>query len=1359
MRGARKKQLRRWLRLSLRAVWRSSCHLLFVLLVLVFVVWVALCLAAGSPQGTRWLLEKVAALQPLIKFQVEGGTLRDGLQLGHFRFTGKKFHIDADRVSLQVTWASLLRGELFVDSLRGRNVRLIFNGPPNPNPVNLKHLRLPFRLVLAEGVLDQVAVVKTTGTLDATRLSLQNAAWLHEHLDVDDVELDHPRFHARLSGGIDFLAQYPLKATGSLQTAFLTSHGLKPLTARVDGDLAALHVNLVHRRPVPVEVITTLNVVQPTLDYQGVLRFGKMDVPWYPNLELKTRSGAVQVRGDRHGLSMVGDADMEGKLFPKGEYRWYARTDWHSLLLLPLQARTRLGGVLSLSGDIGWVGQPHWNLASRWDGVDLSRHWPQVHGLLPNLTGSLLTQGRATAQGAALGVQAAWDNGETWDIHLQSESWPWLWHQPVTLGFNWRNMQRDIPGLGETRSGQGSLQLAGTLDHYRLSTSMAMQSAKTPEGDWEITGHGGGRAFNADLLHYEGLAGAVNGDASVSPAGRGWQWNASLGLTDFRSDFWAPAWPATVSGPVTASGRLEAGHQDITLQQLALSGTLRDQPAAVQGDITMRLQPGQRYPDFKGQGVKLDWGRNHLEAEGGLWAGNWDLTLDSALEQLSLLDSRLDGALEGVTQLQGPLNRPAVTLNLLGGNLKGWGFSGDSLSVSGFMPALAEENGFLQIHGHNLSYTDRIVPDATVVVEGTRQAHTIDWQVEADPVSAEGRLQGGLDKDETGNSLWHGESLESLVSIDDFDWRQEEGAFPVRWAAADNHVALGPHCWQADGARLCNREELIAAPAQARARLGLEGLEISRLSPLFPEGLAWNGSLEGDASLDWKKGELPQLAVQLTTRKGSIGLAQDDDDPLTLPYDRLGLKVASEDKRLRFRFETEAPHIGQGYVEAWLDPASKPYQINGALVLEQVNLAVLKPFFPGMAHLSGELNLAGGLSGAITGPDFYGDFTLAGAEISARDAPLDLTKININAAIRGQEAGIDGTFMSGEGQAVLKGKAEWKGEPSMALHLTGKDLALRQKPLISAQVDPDLNISVKPYLVDINGKVVVPEAFLRPQALSDKAIPLSPDVRVVDEARKARARVAKSMKQWAVNADIELLLRDKVQFEGFGLSSFMSGELRLQQQKQRGLQATGEIELKTTGTNTEARYEAYGQKLKIRKGQLLFAGPVTQPALNIEAIKEVADQVVGVRVEGRANAPTVQLFSDTPMTQDEMLGYLLIGRPLYQEGRLNVGGGSDTALLASAALSLGIRGGQGIASDIGSKVGLRDVALDAEGAGDETQFTVSGYLSPRLYLRYGVGVFTPVSKVTLRYKISHSLYLEAVSSLENALDLFYNIKY
>jgi translocation and assembly module TamB len=425
------------------------------------------------------------------------------------------------------------------------------------------------------------------------------------------------------------------------------------------------------------------------------------------------------------------------------------------------------------------------------------------------------------------------------------------------------------------------------------------------------------------------------------------------------------------------------------------------------------------------------------------------------------------------------------------------------------------------------------------------------------------------------------------------------------------------------------------------------------------------------------------------------------------------------------------------------------------MLLEKVNLAILKPFLPGMSRLSGEMNLAGGLSGPLTGPDFYGEFNLAEGEVTAKNAPIDLTHANINASIRGKEATITGQVNSGEGLAKLDGNMNWLGEqPTLKLHLQGDDLVLKQKPLFRAKVSPDLNVLVKPYYVDIKGKAKVDDAVLRPQTLSDKAIPLSTDVRVVDLTAKDRLKIAKVMHQWDINADIDLLLGDNVLFQGFGLTSKLTGSLRLQQQKQRGMQAVGEITL-----DKEAKYEAYGQKLKIRSGRLLFAGSISQPALDIEAIKEVDSKVVGVRVEGRANAPRLTLFSDTAMTQDEMLGYLLLGRPLYQDGQLSTGSGNDGALLASAAIGLGIKGGQGIASGIGSALGVKDVTLDAEGSGDETRFTVSGYLSPRLYLRYGVGVFTPVNKVTLRYKLKQNLYLEAVSSLESALDLFYNFKF
>lgn len=1356
------KRLRRWLKRLWRLLWRGSGHTLFSVILLLFLTWLALVLAASSVAGSRWLLERLAGLQGLVRYEVAGGTLRDGIRLSHFRFQARKFHIEARSLTLSLSWASLLRGEVYIDSLDADGVRLVFTGPPNPNPVKLKHLRIPFRLVVAHGILRHPSVVKATGTLEADSLSLVHGTWYHEDVRVGLVELAHRRFRLEARGGIRLDGAYPLQATGLAEADFLKSHALRPVRIEAGGDLGALDLRLRHERPVPLLAVLRINTLIPQQDYRGLVRWGKMEVPWYADvLGLTTREGLLHLRGNRKGMTLLGEGTLSGRQIPAADYRWYAETDWKGIRLMPLEARRFLGGSVSLHGEVRWKDGIGWRLDATAAGADLSRQWPVPSWVLPPLNGALHSEGAIAARGSRVKVEAELAGAERWRIDMASASWPWRFHETAQANLTWDNLPRRVPGLGEARSAQGQLRYQGTPNDYRLEADLALDTARLPAGRWRLGALGGPQRLNAETLQYQGEGGALSGTGAVHWR-NGLLWSTTLDLDRVNSRHWLPDWPTEVSGQVSATGEaLAGGVQEVSIRQAALQGHLRDEPLQLDGDLMLRLEPGRDRPFFRSESLVADWGRNHLEAAGGLWGGHWDLTLNSRLEQPGLLAPDFDGRLEGVVQLQGEEALPGLTLNLLGEGLKGPGFGAGMLSLSGHLPSLAHQNGFLQLHAKEPWRDDRRVGDLTLVAEGSRDAHRLSWQVDASPLQAEGVIEGGVVATDTGDLDWQGRSTASTFSLENANWRQEGGDLPLAWQALPQQLTVGARCWTDGEARICATDESRFSPAEAHARLSLEGLEIARFSPFFPEGLAWQGSLQGEGSLDWRKGSLPELAVTLNTYQGAIGLAQEEDEPITLPYSRLGLKMVTEGERIRTRFETEAPHIGQGYVETWLDPSAKPYTINGALLLEKVNLAIFKPFFPGMRQLSGEMNLSGGLSGALTGPDFYGDFSLTGGSLTARDTPVDLQQIRMDVAIRGKEARIDGDFLSGNGKAGLNGRAEWQGEPSLKLKLAGNGLEIRQKPLVQAVINPDLNLSVSPYRVDIGGKVEVTSGLLRPQALSDKAVPLSPDVRIIrDEDGKARARLARSMRQWDINADIELLLRDKVLFEGFGLHSALAGQLRLQQQKQRGLQATGEIDLRAGG-DKEPRYEAYGQKLTIREGRLLFAGPVTQPALNIEAVKSVADKVVGVRVEGRANAPTVQLIADTPMTQDEMLGYLLVGRPLYQEGRLSVGGnsGNDTALLTSAALSLGIRSGQGIASDIGNLVGISDVALDAEGSGDDTSFTVSGYLSPRLYLRYGVGVFTPVSKVTLRYKINQSLYMEAVSSIENALDLYYNLKY
>jgi len=192
------------------------------------------------------------------------------------------------------------------------------------------------------------------------------------------------------------------------------------------------------------------------------------------------------------------------------------------------------------------------------------------------------------------------------------------------------------------------------------------------------------------------------------------------------------------------------------------------------------------------------------------------------------------------------------------------------------------------------------------------------------------------------------------------------------------------------------------------------------------------------------------------------------------------------------------------------------------------------------------------------------------------------------------------------------------------------------------------------------------------------------------------------------------------------------------------LDARGELQLKN------GRYRAYGQRLTIRRAELLFTGVISQPFLNIEAIRRIdAENVIaGLRITGSAEQPRIDVFSEPAMSQEQALAYLVLGRPLGADT-------GDSNLLAQAALGLGLAGSSSITGGLAQRLGIQDFQLDTEGTGVGTSVVATGRLTERLALRYGVGVFEPSNTIALRYQLTRRIFLEAASGLASSLDLFY----
>ena len=162
----------------------------------------------------------------------------------------------------------------------------------------------------------------------------------------------------------------------------------------------------------------------------------------------------------------------------------------------------------------------------------------------------------------------------------------------------------------------------------------------------------------------------------------------------------------------------------------------------------------------------------------------------------------------------------------------------------------------------------------------------------------------------------------------------------------------------------------------------------------------------------------------------------------------------------------------------------------------------------------------------------------------------------------------------------------------------------------------------------------------------------------------------------------------------------------------------------------------------------MFAGPIDQPYLDVEAIRQVDSVTAGLRISGNAEQPTTTVFSEPAMSQQQALSYLVLGRPASS-------GSGDNNMLAEAALGLGLMGSSGVTSEMAQRLGISDFQLDTGGTGAQTSVVASGNLSERLSLRYGVGVFEPASTIALRYELSKRVYVEAASGLASSLDIFY----
>ena len=925
----------------------------------------------------------------------------------------------------------------------------------------------------------------------------------------------------------------------------------------------------------------------------------------------------------------------------------------------------------------------------------------------------MLLQGRVDAKGAQIAgldltagdkqslkltAQLDWQQGFSADAKIDWLDFPWhrlypLIDEPqVTLRtFNGEISYKDGNYLGNLKA-----DLDGPAGTFNVVTPFSGDLKQVFLPELKLTAGQGKAEGHLNLQFADSIA-----------------WDTALDLSALNPAYWVAELPGTLAGPLRSKGEFKNEQLKLSTD-LNLKGRLRGQP----GVLAAKVEGAGEQWTLANLDIRL--GDNRINGSGSLQqrlAGQ----IDIKLTRLAQLWPQLRGQINGRLDVAGSLKAPQGKLDLKGQQLVFADNRLQSLSLDATLDNA--QRAKIDLKGSGIQSGDTQVGTLTASAQGDVRQQKVQLDLAGPLVKLALALDGNLDQ---GN--WRGRLASGDVQAGGQDWKLQAPAKIER--LADGKLTFAAHCWVAGTASLCGEDQRLMP--EPKLRYHLKQFPIDSLAAWLPKDFAWQGTLNADVQLDLPaSGPKGVIAVDAS---GGILRVKDKHQWLDFPYDTLKLDATLNPKRIDTRLNFQGGKLGELLLQAQINPLAKNKPISGTFSLTGLDLAVARPFVPMVEKLHGKLNGNGRISGGLLAPLVNGNVNLVGGEISGPQLPISLEGLNVQALIAGESVQLDGGWRSGKaGQGSLKGHIDWGRALVVDLSLQGSQLPVTVEPYAVLEVAPDLKISLKNDKLVIAGKVRIPRGDITVRELPPSTVKVSDDTVIVG------AQTEEGTPPMAMAMDIDVAVgEDQLNFSGFGLTAKVQGHVHIGD----NLDTRGELWL------NDGRYRAYGQKLDVRRARLLFAGPLDQPYLDIEAIRKTDDITAGIRLSGSAEQPTTQIFSEPAMSQEQALSYLVLGRPLSTTGE-------DNNMLAQAALGLGLMGSAGVTSDIAKNLGIQDFELDTQGSGTSTAVVASGKISEKLSLRYGVGVFEPASTIALRYLLSKKVYLEVASGVASSLDIFY----
>lgn len=552
-----------------------------------------------------------------------------------------------------------------------------------------------------------------------------------------------------------------------------------------------------------------------------------------------------------------------------------------------------------------------------------------------------------------------------------------------------------------------------------------------------------------------------------------------------------------------------------------------------------------------------------------------------------------------------------------------------------------------------------------------------------------------------------------------------------------------------DGNANLDISEIKIAPNSVSAIVDLNKLQLKLLKKYLPKDSFVSGllSLHSEISVN---GKVPLINAKVKAQDGVVVYKSS-----IFPYDTVNFDLNANSSLLTTDLTANLKK-DNGLLSVHADVAD-PYNkknLSGKVKLKDLSLDLFTASTNSLNFLKGKANIEGSLDGTLAKPLFFGKVSVKGsANPSYNVGTVDDFDITVNA--NGSTGILDGDLSLNGSKASLNGNLNWENEALGQLNVDADNLPIFLLSYGEAQANVHTKVTLDKIL-KVTGNVEIPKGLIKFKSIENSAIAPSKDEIFVDDESNLKSVITKLNENGINNdmsIDVDVNLGNDVKVDAMGLKADVLGSVKIHKATDSNtVRGSGLVYLE------HGRAELYGHKFIVNNAEAKFKGNLFTPLINSEVVVDPSsiedDVVAGVRVKGRSDDLNITLFSMPAMSQNEILSYLLYGHGLEKS---TVTGNSDNSS-AQLLMTLGLGTTTGILNSVVGIFGMDGVQLGSSGTGDDTQVEVQTYLSNRIRLSYGYGVFNSVNEFKLRYEIMRRLYAEFISSLDQSIDLIYSFE-